>query len=637
MKNGFVRASRSLAWTSALALAVGACGGSKGASSKAAAETGSSPSSPSSGGAESKERSKSQWAKLSDAELRSYLREQARERLTKVQPELELDSLGTYIETPKDAPALAGKSVERLLDLAAVELAGGNLDRAEGLVRLVRERARNRNSAFAGTTLLAEIARRRAEDDQEAQKAIAGVFEALPRARFGPSTVVFRVFQKPKQLSARVQETKSQMLSLETGSSVLFFSQVMPPIVKHRKHFLAAIDTIQKKYDEQPAPAPYDFPTVNLQGAKDAEPVRIAVWDVGTKPDMFEDRLLTNGDEKPNGKDDDGNGLVDDIHGVVDRDGPNTDLLFNPEPSVLEQYSGFFKGIMDLRAGLASTDAAKEVLGLLQSVTSKEKQIELQKNLNAISEWAHGTHVAGIALEGIPQAELAIFRSAWAGEARVYFHRGPTDEELAAERRNVKNVAKFINDHDIQVVNASLGFSKDYLENQLRYQSDKYETQKQIEARAEEVMAHRRESWEYVFDHCPETLFVVAAGNSNRDVVEYGDIPAAMDKPNLLAVGAVNKWGDWATFTNSNPKRVPIFDYGVAVESVIPNGNKVPSSGTSMASPNVANLAAKMLAVNDELTPEEVVELIVETGDPIDEPFGGRIANEKRAIQKARD
>jgi subtilisin family serine protease len=38
-------------------------------------------------------------------------------------------------------------------------------------------------------------------------------------------------------------------------------------------------------------------------------------------------------------------------------------------------------------------------------------------------------------------------------------------------------------------------------------------------------------------------------------------------------------------------------------------------SGTSMASPNVANLAAKLIARDPTLTPEEVVGLIIDGAD----------------------
>jgi hypothetical protein len=272
----------------------------------------------------------------------------------------------------------------------------------------------------------------------------------------------------------------------------------------------------------------------------------------------------------------------------------------------------------------------------MRSADSVEALEELESNLDMVGEWAHGTHVAGIMLAQNPHARLAIFRSAWAGEARVYHHRGPTDEELAAERANVEAIAEYINRHEIRVVNASLGFSLEYVEDQLRYERDTYTTSEAVRARAEEVHAHRRATWALVFERCPNTLFVVAAGNSNEDVVEYGTVSASIEADNVVAVGAVDRFGGWATFTNSNPERVQIFDHGVEVDSSIPSGERVPLSGTSMAAPNVANLAGKMLAVGPSLTPAQIIGIIGETGDPIAAPFNGRIANERRAITRAR-
>jgi hypothetical protein len=81
---------------------------------------------------------------------------------------------------------------------------------------------------------------------------------------------------------------------------------------------------------------------------------------------------------------------------------------------------------------------------------------------------------------------------------------------------------------------------------------------------------------------------------------------------------------------------VRIFDHGVEVDSLIPNGDHVPLSGTSMASPNVANLAAKLFAIDATLTPARAIEAIVETGEPIAAPFNGRIAHEQRAIDRVR-
>ena len=52
---------------------------------------------------------------------------------------------------------------------------------------------------------------------------------------------------------------------------------------------------------------------------------------------------------------------------------------------------------------------------------------------------------------------------------------------------------------------------------------------------------------------------------------------------------------------------------GYEVESSVPGGEKMKLSGTSMASPNVANLAAKLFALDPNLTPQQVIDLIRKT------------------------
>jgi subtilisin family serine protease len=67
---------------------------------------------------------------------------------------------------------------------------------------------------------------------------------------------------------------------------------------------------------------------------------------------------------------------------------------------------------------------------------------------------------------------------------------------------------------------------------------------------------------------------------------------------------------------------------------VIPGGDRLAESGTSMASPQVANLAAKVLAVNPKLTPPDVIRLIRDTAD---KTADGRrtLVNPKKALQGA--
>jgi subtilisin family serine protease len=116
------------------------------------------------------------------------------------------------------------------------------------------------------------------------------------------------------------------------------------------------------------------------------------------------------------------------------------------------------------------------------------------------------------------------------------------------------------------------------------------------------------------FASAPDILFIAAAGNSNEDATFAEFVPSGIVVPNLLTVGAVDKAGDEASFTSYGPT-VKVHANGYQVESVIPGGEKLAESGTSMASPQVVNLAAKILTVNPKLTPTQVIALIRDNAD----------------------
>jgi subtilisin family serine protease len=581
----------------------------------------------------------SPWTRLSADDLRRIVRDNAVAKLHELAPELAVSRITEYAQNPSLAPELSGKAVDEVIHLAQVELSSGNARDAAAWVTVARARARNRNSAFVANVIFAEARRQLAGADNAAQeRALHELFMAMPMVRFQAATVTYQLFQRTEQLDARLGTIRRAMVSPETAVAALYTDTVLRTIVGARERYLAAVQAARTGFESRPARAPYAFSTVDLTSDRRAQPVHVAVWDTGTNPELFRAQMFTNAREQANGRDDDNNGLVDDISGIAsDPDPRSTGLLFDPGAETITQYGGYLRGVMDLRAGMASTPAAQRVLTLVRAIETPAAQEELDTRLEAIGEWGHGTHVAGILLAGVPQARMSVFRSAWAGEARVYHHRGPTDAELDAEDRNAADIVRYIRAHGVRVVNASLGFSLEYVEDELRHETDRYRTDAEVRARAAIVHGRRKALWTRVFRECPETLFVVAAGNSNQDVVEYDVVSASIrDANNLLVVGAVDRFGEWAVFTNSNPERVRVFDHGVEVDSVIPNGERVPLSGTSMASPNVANLAAKMLSVNPRLTPAQVMTFIHETGAAIAAPFNGRIAHEERAIARAR-
>ena len=95
-------------------------------------------------------------------------------------------------------------------------------------------------------------------------------------------------------------------------------------------------------------------------------------------------------------------------------------------------------------------------------------------------------------------------------------------------------------------------------------------------------------------------LVVAAAGNSGPGIVGY---PASYDS--VLSVGAVDSNKNIAGFSQTNDQ-VELVAPGVAVKSTQPNNSYVSWSGTSMACPHVAGVAALVWSHFPHLTAMEI-------------------------------
>jgi subtilisin family serine protease len=132
----------------------------------------------------------------------------------------------------------------------------------------------------------------------------------------------------------------------------------------------------------------------------------------------------------------------------------------------------------------------------------------------------------------------------------------------------------------------------------------------------------------------PNVLFVPAAGNENADARFEEFIPSSFDLPNTLTAGAVDRAGDEAAFTSYG--KVDVYANGYQVQSVVPGGAVQSWSGTSMAAPQVVNLAVKILARYPGLTAAQVKKAIVDGAETKD--VGGRklrILDPKRSLALA--
>ncbi|MEO8516252.1 MAG: S8 family peptidase [Flavobacterium sp.] len=208
----------------------------------------------------------------------------------------------------------------------------------------------------------------------------------------------------------------------------------------------------------------------------------------------------------------------------------------------------------------------------------------------------HGTHVAGIIAaiqnnnkggDGIASNNVQIM------SCRAVPNGDEYDKDIAlAIRYAVDNGAKVING----------SFGKGFSPNrQWVYDAIKYAASKDV-------------------------LFVHAAGNDAEDIDVATNFPNDADgknpeyADNVITIGALNyEYGAsmMAEFSNYGKENVDIFAPGVKIYATTPNNTYEYLQGTSMASPNVAGVAALIRSYYPSLTASQVKHIIMDSGTPI--------------------
>jgi len=100
-------------------------------------------------------------------------------------------------------------------------------------------------------------------------------------------------------------------------------------------------------------------------------------------------------------------------------------------------------------------------------------------------------------------------------------------------------------------------------------------------------------------------LVVVAAGNQGRDIDSAPAYPASYPDGNILSVGALDG-GALADFSNRGAGHVDIAAPGVDLLTDKLGGGFTQASGTSLASPVVAGMAALLAAVHPDWNPGQL-------------------------------
>ncbi|MEY2693437.1 MAG: hypothetical protein RIT03_1828 [Bacteroidota bacterium] len=139
-----------------------------------------------------------------------------------------------------------------------------------------------------------------------------------------------------------------------------------------------------------------------------------------------------------------------------------------------------------------------------------------------------------------------------------------------------------------------------------------------------------------------DVLFVHAAGNDAKDIDVEPNFPNDSDDKkiefasNVITVGALNyEYGEKviADFSNYGKLNVDVYSPGVQIYATTPNNEYKYEQGTSMASPNVAGVAALIRSYFPNLSAKEVKTILMNSGTSIPENVvvGGN-PDDKRAF-----
>lgn len=107
--------------------------------------------------------------------------------------------------------------------------------------------------------------------------------------------------------------------------------------------------------------------------------------------------------------------------------------------------------------------------------------------------------------------------------------------------------------------------------------------------------------------------FIVAAGNSKRNIDRVASYPASYDCANIISVAAVDNKGALASFSNYGLTRVDVGAPGVDIASTYPGDDYYYMSGTSMAAPHVTGVTALVMGVDSGLNTAEVKDIIMKS------------------------
>lgn len=274
-----------------------------------------------------------------------------------------------------------------------------------------------------------------------------------------------------------------------------------------------------------------------------------------------------------------------------------------------------------------------------------------RRDVNAVSTYLHGTHVAGIVAKSFTDVSLITipilepsfskrFGVLKAIKASIGMEVYGEENFFQLSRdRKMEAVSEAIRKANVQVVNLSLGSEP--------------ATRKQTEAAlgtafgrmflSRRLTTHltginNRASLDFISDittlieRHPKVVFVMAAGNESVNLNEHDRWLARLRAPNLIKVGALDTNGKLAGYSNYSPSYVDIAAPGSFIPSARAEGGEILMSGSSMAAPYVTQAVARILSENPTFTPAQVFEELYRSHSVSDGKLANAIAEGRKLV-----
>ena len=293
-----------------------------------------------------------------------------------------------------------------------------------------------------------------------------------------------------------------------------------------------------------------------------------------------------------------------------------------------------FLDSMNMMMGKSTEDKEKTsaalkhmVRGFFKYVTSRK----FRRGLDVVGNYLHGTHVAGIAVRGLTDVRLINLALPIGADSKMTVSQilefDPVKEEESI-RKYFTEISQMLQRANARVVNLSIGTSEDIAFKGLKKKAGLIKGivfRRKLKERARLNAEITLREFEEMAEENPQAVFVYAAGNSGRNLDERPNHSGDIKGDNIITVGSLKPDESGLSKFSVHGKDVEVATHGVGIVSALMGGGKIHLTGTSMASPKVAEEFVHLMTENPAQTGAQAVVNFLENSAVADERLAEKV------------